>query len=329
MLAQHELLVKQGAAAAQAKLGLEQKEAHIAKMEGQNALLRPEVERFEERQRQAAQLDIIKQKIPWTRYENARLRYMALKDQREVRQRELQALEKASGPAADALQKAKDQQAEAKDAVTVASKDVAVINKEINKCEGALEKLEEKSSGQIHELKQAKKDIARNRHGIEKQHEELAELSQELAALPDDSVYKPEMEQLRLRKNTVSTEISDLVAAAAAIAPQLRKCDGQLKRHQDEIRSLIDVVAQRMRLLKQDDPQTHTAVLWLRDNQARFSAPIAEPLMLTMNATEPRYATFVESVVNKRDWTAFVAQSKEDMKDFLDEVRNKQRLKVV
>ena len=51
----------------------------------------------------------------------------------------------------------------------------------------------------------------------------------------------------------------------------------------DELRQMQDIRNQRLQLIRNRDPGTYQAVMWLRDNQHRFKQPILEPIALVVS----------------------------------------------
>lgn len=80
--------------------------------------------------------------------------------------------------------------------------------------------------------------------------------------------------------------------------------------------------------LKRKFKDTHSALMWLRENKDKFQKRVCEPMMLEINMKDNRHAKYVENHISANDMGAFIFESQEDMEMFLVEMRDHQKLRV-
>ena len=87
---------------------------------------------------------------------------------------------------------------------------------------------------------------------------------------------------------------------------------------EQQLQEMNNVWTQRLEKLR--DQGTVRAIHWLKANQDLFRQPILEPVCMSLNMRDPRYAKQVEAFFSGRDFLSFVAQNEEDKERFLREV---------
>lgn len=95
-----------------------------------------------------------------------------------------------------------------------------------------------------------------------------------------------------------------------------------------KISALNSVAEAKLNFLQQHQPDTYTAVMWLRKNQQLFRGRIYEPLIIEMNVKSNEYCKFIENTVKFQDMLAFTCEETEDMNRFLKMMRVEHKLKV-
>lgn len=90
----------------------------------------------------------------------------------------------------------------------------------------------------------------------------------------------------------------------------------------------LNIDAKRLELLRRKSIDAYKGVLWLRENRDKFSAPVHEPMLLSINVKDASYAKYLENVIMIRDLIAFTCESKHDMNLLISYLREQQRLQV-
>ncbi len=98
------------------------------------------------------------------------------------------------------------------------------------------------------------------------------------------------------------------------LVDMFRKCE-------EELRKIDNIRMQRQQRMEQRREYATVEVMqWLKDNQQLFKQTIFEPVCISLNIRDPRYAKQAEAFFGGRDFFSFVAQNDEDRELFLREV---------
>ena len=93
------------------------------------------------------------------------------------------------------------------------------------------------------------------------------------------------------------------------------------RKSEEELRKINNVRTQRLQRLEQRKEYATVEVMaWLQSNQQLFKQPIFEPVCMSLNIRDPRYAKQAEAFFGGRDLFSFIAQNDEDRELFLREV---------
>lgn len=96
---------------------------------------------------------------------------------------------------------------------------------------------------------------------------------------------------------------------------------GPSRRSEEELREINSVWTQRLQKLEQrKEYSTVKVIRWLQENQQMFKQQIFEPVCMSINIQNPRYAKQAEAFFSGRDFYSFVAQNEDDRERFLKEV---------
>lgn len=87
-----------------------------------------------------------------------------------------------------------------------------------------------------------------------------------------------------------------------------------------QLQQMNNVWTQRLDKLRARESSTVRVIQWLKENQQLFRQPILEPVCMSLNVRDPRYAKQVEAFFSGRDFFSFVAQNEEDRETFLKQV---------
>jgi hypothetical protein len=64
------------------------------------------------------------------------------------------------------------------------------------------------------------------------------------------------------------------------------------------LKKLDDVDVRKLQALQRWDPDTHDAILWLRENRHRFKMEVLEPPIMVLTVPDKRFVNAVESCFN-------------------------------
>ena len=106
-----------------------------------------------------------------------------------------------------------------------------------------------------------------------------------------------------------------------------RELVGQVNGFHQQLQRVQSVSDRRLDLL-QRNKHVYDAVMWLRQNRDRFEHTVHEPMILLINVNDSHFAKYVQGAVPWNDLLAFTCESRADMNTFLQEMRERQRLRV-
>ena len=310
------------------KLELDSEKKQLEKLNHQQELDKPEVDRFWERKKHMDEIKMLEMKRPWVEYEESRKAYDASRREKKEVQEERDKLRKESEPmehrVKEATQAAREAENKARDIVQKTNRKTA-DGREIQDKMVALESDLEEPRKNYESMKSVE---AKRLKKIDHWKAEITSFEGELEkALPLEQI-SGQLEGVVQDLRGVSSELNKLMSERDRIRSDEESVKRQLDSCKQQIHQLEDTRNQREQELRKVSRDTYNALQWLRANQDRFKEPVIEPIMLVVNVKDPSKAKFVEAAIPFRDMTAFVCQNTEDLHLFLQETRERQKLKI-
>ncbi|XP_074850880.1 structural maintenance of chromosomes protein 5 isoform X4 [Carettochelys insculpta] len=307
---------------------LKEKTNILEKMKQRNERYKQDVERYYERKRHLDLIEMLERKRPWVEYENIRQQHEEVKQSRERSKEELKKLQQAKSPMAQQIQEVEKQW---RNLDLKIKEKAAEIKDTSQRCKQKQDALEKKDK-QIEEIQQAlrikrdeemdrQKRIHITRKMIEDWQNELNSTENSENLQPQIDYINNELRQLQEEKANIDGEMSDL-------RRERLNLEREKKRVTDRIVQFNNMMNLKEDKLRGKYRDTYNALLWLRENKDQFKRIVCEPMMLTVNMKDNRYAKYIENHISANDMRAFVFESQEDMEIFLREVRDHQKLKV-
>uniref|UniRef100_A0A674GFH6 Structural maintenance of chromosomes protein 5 n=1 Tax=Taeniopygia guttata TaxID=59729 RepID=A0A674GFH6_TAEGU len=304
-----------------------EKTTSLEKMKQRVERYKQDVERYHECKRHVDLIEMLKKKRPWE-YENVREQHEEVKQCRNQVKKELKCLKKMQIPWAKKIQEAEENIKN----LDMKTRDNTAETRNISqKCKEKQDALERKDK-EIEEINQAfrmKKDEEANRQKKLYQTQRIIqewqnELDTEAVCenlQPQIDAVNTELKKLREERANIDNDISDLRA-------EKNNLEREAKRIIDRLGQLNNIMHMKEENLKMRFQDTHSALMWLRNNRDKFKKRICEPMMLEINVKDSRHAKYVENHISSNDMRAFVFECQEDMETFLVEVRDHQKLRV-
>ncbi|XP_067017127.1 structural maintenance of chromosomes protein 5-like [Acropora muricata] len=310
------------------EVSLRNNREHLEKLEQQNERLEQDVKRYQERERHLKKVQILEKKRPWAEYESARKLFVEMKSKKDEVKRRLEEVKRQSAPMQMRL-----------DEVTNRARELEESSREmIQKSNAALKKAKakseqiEKRGDRIEELQGELKDL---KEGEKERQKKLIELERtiqglqsELDALPDPSELQPHIDEINNQARQKKREVTTIQNQARGIRDDSDRLKVQVQDIKSRIAQLEDMKNRRLEFLRNRHRETYNAVMWLRENQHKFSGPVYEPILLQVEMKNVKDAKFIESLISQNDLKSFVCSNRDDLKLFLDEVRDGQGLAV-
>uniref|UniRef100_A0A8C3Y681 Structural maintenance of chromosomes protein 5 n=1 Tax=Catharus ustulatus TaxID=91951 RepID=A0A8C3Y681_CATUS len=261
-------------------------------------------------------------------YENFREQHEEVKQYRNQVKKELKSLKEMQAPWTKRIQEAEENLRN----LDMKTRDnTAEIRSISQKCKEKQDALEMKDK-QIEEINQAfrmKKDEETNRQKkihqtqviIEEWQNELDTMAVCENLQPQIDAVNTELKKLQEERANIDNDISDLRA-------DKKNQEREEKRIIDRLGQLNNIMHMKEENLKMRFRDTHSALMWLRNNKDKFKKKTCEPMMLEINVKDSSHAKYIENHISENDMRAFVFECQEDMETFLLEVHDHQKLRV-
>ncbi|KAJ3144260.1 Structural maintenance of chromosomes protein 5 [Geranomyces variabilis] len=325
----------------------------LENLESRNAVMERDVARYRERESVVRKIDVLKMKIPWVRYEGTRARWMVARAQKMAARAAYQALEQDTAPLREEHQRIETEaqvlKAEVqaltqkhKEKLTSRRSGLQARSEALEAAEGQNDDLLRKLTGiQKRERNKAKRiedfkaDIAKMETQIDRLKAQLVEKGILDGEGTSQGAAGGELAELQRQIEAKNVELRAIGEAFTILRNQeseINEEGGQLRMHKErlynELQGLDNVRNQRLQLIRQDNPQTYEATMWLRENQHRFEKKVFEPICLEVNAKNAAYADALEANIPWRLMMNFVTQTEADYKLLLNELIDRRKLRV-
>ncbi|KAG7476281.1 hypothetical protein MATL_G00081220 [Megalops atlanticus] len=305
-----------------------EKASFLERAKQRNERNRQDVERFYEKKRHLDMITMLQNKRPWVEYETVRCDLEAVKASREEAKKKLKTLRETQAPI---LRKIQAVDGQLRPIESQMKEKAAAIKQAMLKCKQKQDMLDTKNK-EIEDTQQAlrlaqteeaerQKRISNTRCMIDDLQAELDSVAEQEDVQPQINAVSVELRQLQDERTRSQGELSDLLREKDRLI-------GERTRVVEKLRSLEDVMKRKEEVLRSKFPDTHNALLWLRQNRQCFTGNVYEPMMLVINVRDARHAKYIESHVPLNDLRAFVFQRQQDMETFMTEVRDHQKLRV-
>ncbi|KAJ6669575.1 hypothetical protein lerEdw1_000124 [Lerista edwardsae] len=295
----------------------------LEKMKQKNERCKQDMERYHEYKRHEDLIAMLKRKRPWVVYEDVRKQYEEVKKGRDRLKGELRALKEAQAPMTCRIQEV-DKQCTNLDAKIREKLDIEgdeFVDEAIAtfKNLSATEQIQIiKSLDKIDDVKRALKtkkeeEIDRQKR-IQNARKMIEDWNNELKNTDDCENIQPQMDHVNAELRRLGEEKANIDGEISALCREKENLQRERKGVTDRIIKFDNTMNLKEEMLRRRFQDTHSALLWLRQNRNRFKRVVCDPVMLAINMKEHKYAKYVENHISTNDMKAFT--------------RDKQKLKV-
>ncbi|KAL6263333.1 hypothetical protein P5V15_006130 [Pogonomyrmex californicus] len=273
----------------------------------------------------------LKQKKAWMLYDQIRRRLLESKKTRDTAVKEMQSIDTELKPLNKKIEKMKSDMTMLKSSLNdhnnkVYTKNTKLKNimNEILSCENKIKEAENTCSHKI-QTEQSRDE------NVNLAQQQKCKLENDFALMVNEIGSEENLtEQLRniaINMEEHKQRVHNLTNKNVTLKYEDENIDREMRAVQAELQALnIDV--KRLEVLKQRDLHAYKAVLWLKENRDKFSAPVHLPMLLNINVKEASYAKYLENIIRFRDLIAFTCENKQDMNLLLKYLRDQQKLQV-
>ncbi|KAK9808667.1 hypothetical protein WJX72_001584 [[Myrmecia] bisecta] len=291
-------------------------EHDLAQLEKQNAAIQRDVDRFQERERLLEEVERMRGKIPYIKYQQCADDYREAKDKygdsKRLLKQKKEDLETRSGP----LTEKKKQQTEAQ-------AQSAKLHNEVKKvdgwCNGAAKKMEDL----VKELEPQHFALESIEGDAKKLADSKARLAGQISALEEDIRALPQAHnpaQLDARRQELASREKDANGKMRAMKQEMVEKEDELRGHQQalanhqaDLAHLNDVKNQRLQALDWGYNQGIRQLYdWLDKNRTRFRGRVYGPILAEITISNHEHAMFLEQHCPVNMWARFVTEFNED-----------------
>ncbi|KAK3717890.1 hypothetical protein QZH41_014890, partial [Actinostola sp. cb2023] len=328
MIDNHQKLIELRKIQKELELNFKDKSGHLERLQEQNEQLEHEVHRYQERERYLEKVQILEKKRPWAEYEETRIKFVASKQERIEAKAKLELTRRQNAPMANKLSKVEKDLQELEATMKQQNDHGNDVIKKTKAKSEHLEKLMDQVEEHLNQLKDMKEKEKRREKKVNELERQIQGVQNELENLPDPDALQPQIDEVNTQARQINRDLTSLQQEGNRISDERRHLTAQAQDATSRLNRLEDIKKKRLEFLHNQFRDTYNAVMWLRENQDKFSHPVHEPILLQVNMHDVNNAKFLEKLISNNDMRSFVIESRDDMKIFFDEVRDKQHLKV-
>ncbi|KAK9700291.1 hypothetical protein RND81_08G229800 [Saponaria officinalis] len=317
---QHKDLIEKSSQLGTLQRTVDSKTETLKQLEAQHSEQKREVERVREREDLLAQVELMKKKLPWLKYDLRKADYLEAKKQEADAKAKFDEAAKILSDLQEPIEKQK-QKKTLKDSKCKTVNSALINNaRRRRQLQDTENQLGVKVTGKYKEMEELKKQGESRRQRILKAREDLAAFEHELANLPPYEPPRDELERL-------GEEIIELEGNARQIGQQrmekvkflsqnrnkLEHVSNRLKEMQNRKNKLL------FELQKTGADKIFEAYRWCCEHRKEFKREVYGPVLLEVVVKDQSHASYLEGHVPLYIWKSFITQDPDD-RDFL--VRN-------
>uniref|UniRef100_A0A8B9NED9 Structural maintenance of chromosomes protein 5 n=1 Tax=Accipiter nisus TaxID=211598 RepID=A0A8B9NED9_9AVES len=254
----------------------------LEKMRQRLERYKQDVERYHERKRHLDLIEMLERKRPWVEYENVRQQHEEIKQSRDQAKEELKNLKEMQFPVKKKIQETEEYFKNLDMKIRDKAAEIKDVSQKCKQKQDALE-LKDKQIEEINQALRMKKDEEMDRqvkiHNTQKMIEEwkneLSTMAVSADLQPQTDAVNNELKKLQEERANIDSDISDLTA-------EKMNQKREEKRITDRLGQLNNIMNMKEENLKGKFRDTHSALMWLRNNKDKFKKKVCEPMMLEM-----------------------------------------------
>lgn len=162
---------------------------------------------------------------------------------------------------------------------------------------------------------------------IEGLENEIELATQRIRSSKSQDILESEYETLNKQLKAKQCEITAKEHHQSVALAELKALDRQLERLSLERSRLCSEENQKMKILKQRNPDVFQGLEWLRANRDRFNHAIHDPIMVCLRVLgPPENALYLERLIGAQDLQAFVCEDPSDANKLMNILRSEMKL---
>nr|XP_039258386.1 structural maintenance of chromosomes protein 5-like [Styela clava] len=296
-------------------------------MKRKNERMEQDVVRFKERKNLLEKAADLEKKRAWTVYEDARKKFVELKQHWEQVKKECNEIKKDSVSYEKELDKSARGAEEINQEMRLKGEKLKAAANATKKIHDQISAVEDSIKDKEIEFEEKEKYEQQRLKKLEQCHLMVDSWKKEMSELSTTDV-QPQIDEISkeihvgMKKiNNIEFDVNTLQEENQGRVREMKDCDRK-------IAHLNNLSNRRLEWLKMMNKDMYEAVEWFRKNKQNFKGNVYEPIMLLLNMTDDKCAEILENHVAVRDMMAFVCENPEDNALLVSELRGKRKLKI-
>ncbi|WOK96810.1 structural maintenance of chromosomes protein 5 isoform X2 [Canna indica] len=317
---QHQDLIEKSGQLKKLELSVKQNRDTLNQLKALNSEQEKDVERVRQRQKLLDFVELMKKKLPWLKYDMKKMEYM------EAKKKEAEAKRKMDEAAKILKDLKKPVEEKKKEKAKHESTNKKASNQIDENAKKRVENFEKESAmgvqlqGKYAEMQELRRQEESRQQRIIKAKEELLAAEKELADYP---IYEPPTNEIE----KIGNQILELRINANEVKLQRREKENILlqkklilKQYLDRLKEMENNNNKLLQALRNSGAdKIFDAYKWVQEHRRELRQEVYGPVLLEVNVSDPRHATYLENHVPNYIWKSFITQDSAD-RDFL--VRN-------
>ncbi|KAK8125654.1 structural maintenance of chromosome (SMC), partial [Apiospora kogelbergensis] len=304
----------------------------LKQLEGRQQAQQADVDRLKEREAITDRIEEWKKTRICASYEVVRVAHRAAKTKVKDATARLRRLERASGPALEAVSSKEDYRAKIE--LVVKDREKRLKDAEARSAEGIAE-----MENQGNAITQKKREIAAETASLQgPRKREIANVKQAITGLqakykqdPPAFVAGEWTQKIRAKEHTqrdIAEEKRQATTHKDDIQRQGRAIMDEEKKLKQDIEHLDSQEGQLVSQLRKLDHHVARGWEWLQDHRDEFEEEVFGPPMLNCSLKDKRYSDLVQSMLGRSDFLCFITQTRKDHQKLSDQFYKEMKLRV-
>jgi len=297
-------------------------------LQAENDRLEREKELMEERAEYEKKLDLLQKKKVWLQFDEARIRAVEIKEEKDSLKMEEKQVRVALRPLEEKEAKLTSDVSRMKGRFAALDKTLRQSQKEYEKC---LRKAEnytdemETSMSDLHALDSIQRQAERR---VTTQKEKVESLEAQMGDYPPENEIEDMINEARNSATDCRKKVQLTKIELGRVAQQLKEREQEEQASRAKLTKMNDDRARRKERIFRQHPKLYETYSWLDQNRKMFRRPVWGPIACEITTKSVNTAAYLEQHVPNSFLKAYVVECKEDYNLLYREVREKRRLAI-
>ncbi|KAK8042146.1 P-loop containing nucleoside triphosphate hydrolase protein [Apiospora rasikravindrae] len=303
----------------------------LKQLESRQQAQQADVDRFKERDAITERIKEWKKTRICAEYVVAKNAYSTAKAAKNEAVKRLDNLERACGPALEAVNSKQDYKTKIE--LVVSDREKRLKDAEARSAQSIVE-----IEKQGNDIVQKKREITAEQSSFTKRRDEIRELRLKITGLQAKHKQEPpafvagewnqKIRQREHRQREIAEEKRQANTHKADIQRKGQAVRDEIKQLRKEIDDLNSQEGQLVSYLRRIDPHVAKGWEWLQDHRDEFDEEVFGPPMLNCSLKDGRYSDLVQSMLAKNDFLCFITQTRKDHQKLSDQFYKEMKLRV-